>query len=268
MLIAVVAIFGVCYLPVHLLNILRYARARVMFGQGAIQFALIAHWLCYFNSAVNPVIYNFMSEKFRKAFKRTFSCAGDARQPPAFHAAADSPTKLLQQWRSYRSSSSWRARAAAVARELAGRTVDENDCADATPTRTAARRAAPPTRNRSRCRRSATGRDVTSSPSCDVIGRRRSDAGQNVAVTLERRQQFETVLLQDLTSHTAGHWDYIPCCCRRRRRRCRRCSIDSSAFSSINYVLLEIVPRSSPTSHARKGQLASVVQLLRHFALT
>lgn len=25
--------------------------------------ALISHWLCYFNSAINPVIYNFMSGK-------------------------------------------------------------------------------------------------------------------------------------------------------------------------------------------------------------
>ncbi|XP_018576543.1 uncharacterized protein LOC108915074, partial [Anoplophora glabripennis] len=38
-------------------------------------FSLISHWLCYANSAVNPIIYNFMSGKFRKEFRRAFdSC--------------------------------------------------------------------------------------------------------------------------------------------------------------------------------------------------
>ncbi|XP_059145001.1 orexin/Hypocretin receptor type 1-like [Physella acuta] len=30
---------------------------------------MFSHWLCYFNSAVNPTIYNFMSCNFRREFR-------------------------------------------------------------------------------------------------------------------------------------------------------------------------------------------------------
>ncbi|KAH0945928.1 hypothetical protein HN011_007565 [Eciton burchellii] len=74
MLVAVVLTFAVCFFPVHLLSILRSIMA-LPSNQWTIAVSLIAHWLCYFNSAVNPVIYNFMSGKFRKEFKRTFRCS-------------------------------------------------------------------------------------------------------------------------------------------------------------------------------------------------
>ncbi|XP_012060050.1 PREDICTED: orexin receptor type 1-like [Atta cephalotes] len=74
MLVAVVITFAICFFPVHLLSILRCTMA-LPSNQWTIAISLIAHWLCYFNSAVNPVIYNFMSGKFRKEFKRTFRCS-------------------------------------------------------------------------------------------------------------------------------------------------------------------------------------------------
>ncbi|KYM82895.1 Orexin receptor type 2 [Atta colombica] len=107
MLVAVVITFSICFFPVHLLSILRTKKDGVPpsavpacgsdklpltksitpqiwksrctmalpSNQWTIAISLIAHWLCYFNSAVNPVIYNFMSGKFRKEFKRTFRCS-------------------------------------------------------------------------------------------------------------------------------------------------------------------------------------------------
>ncbi|KAL6259922.1 hypothetical protein P5V15_009832 [Pogonomyrmex californicus] len=74
MLVAVVITFAICFFPVHLLSILRCTMT-LPSNQWTIAISLIAHWLCYFNSAVNPVIYNFMSGKFRKEFKRTFRCS-------------------------------------------------------------------------------------------------------------------------------------------------------------------------------------------------
>ncbi|XP_018019082.1 somatostatin receptor type 1 [Hyalella azteca] len=38
----------------------------------------VSHLLCYANSAVNPIIYNFMSDKFRREFHRVLSCSGSA----------------------------------------------------------------------------------------------------------------------------------------------------------------------------------------------
>lgn len=73
MLIAVVVMFGICFLPVHLLNILRYAEVG-MSDNVALAFALIAHCLCNLNSAINPVIYYLMSEKFKRGFLDVLEC--------------------------------------------------------------------------------------------------------------------------------------------------------------------------------------------------
>nr|QRN45465.1 allatotropin receptor [Carausius morosus] len=93
MLVAVVIMFAVCYFPVHLLNILRYT---VNIPQTDVTTAIssLSHWLCYANSAVNPVIYNFMSGKFRREFKRTIlQCASTSSVRHSYRAtmASDYP---------------------------------------------------------------------------------------------------------------------------------------------------------------------------------
>ncbi|XP_059140533.1 orexin receptor type 2-like [Physella acuta] len=81
MLIAIVVMFALCYLPVHLMSLLRYFnvvysgnKSDAQIADSLIAQSLVNHWLPYFNSALNPVIYNFMSAKFRKEFKAACYC--------------------------------------------------------------------------------------------------------------------------------------------------------------------------------------------------
>ncbi|XP_075985380.1 orexin/Hypocretin receptor type 1-like isoform X2 [Anticarsia gemmatalis] len=84
MLVAVVVMFAVCYFPVHLLSVLRVAYD-VRQSEVMTCIALISHVMCYANSAVNPLIYNFMSGKFRREFHRSyfkcFCCCHSAPTP-------------------------------------------------------------------------------------------------------------------------------------------------------------------------------------------
>ncbi|XP_076081371.1 orexin receptor type 2-like [Mytilus galloprovincialis] len=76
MLISVVVAFAVCYFPVHLLNILRYAGVHKSIPENGFRaYNYIAHWLPYLNSSTNPIIYNFMSAKFRKEFFLACRCS-------------------------------------------------------------------------------------------------------------------------------------------------------------------------------------------------
>ncbi|KAG2460887.1 orexin receptor type 1-like [Polypterus senegalus] len=77
MLIVVLLVFSLCYLPISILNILKR-----VFGyfentndrEAIYAWFTFSHWLVYANSAANPIIYNFLSGKFREEFKTAFSC--------------------------------------------------------------------------------------------------------------------------------------------------------------------------------------------------
>ncbi|XP_052818218.1 orexin/Hypocretin receptor type 1-like [Mya arenaria] len=68
MLGAIVTVFALCFLPNHTLNILRYTK-QLKAVPNLRMIALISHWCMFFNSCINPIIYNFMSDKFRSEFR-------------------------------------------------------------------------------------------------------------------------------------------------------------------------------------------------------
>ncbi|XP_078584072.1 G-protein coupled receptor 54-like [Branchiostoma floridae x Branchiostoma japonicum] len=86
MVVAVVVIFTICWAPNHIINLWvllddNFPETWVMFGV-----KVAALCLSYANSSINPIIYAFMGENFRKRFKKAF--------PKVFHANRVMPLAL------------------------------------------------------------------------------------------------------------------------------------------------------------------------------
>ncbi|XP_051791679.1 galanin receptor type 1 [Erpetoichthys calabaricus] len=76
----VVVVFCISWLPHHIVYLW------VEFGsfplnQASFVFRIAAHCLSYSNSSVNPIIYAFLSENFRKAYKQVFKCQISSEYP-------------------------------------------------------------------------------------------------------------------------------------------------------------------------------------------
>uniref|UniRef100_A0A673FS38 Hypocretin (orexin) receptor 2 n=1 Tax=Sinocyclocheilus rhinocerous TaxID=307959 RepID=A0A673FS38_9TELE len=91
MLMVVLFVFALCYLPISVLNIMKRKAFTFNKNKGNIwkpsfiiclsvlylffyAWFTFSHWLIYANSAANPIIYNFLSGKFREEFKAAFIC--------------------------------------------------------------------------------------------------------------------------------------------------------------------------------------------------
>ncbi|XP_062327311.1 galanin receptor type 1b isoform X2 [Osmerus eperlanus] len=69
----VVTAFLICWMPHHIIAMW------VEFGifplnDASFAFRIISHCLAYGNSCVNPILYAFLSENFRKACRQVFTC--------------------------------------------------------------------------------------------------------------------------------------------------------------------------------------------------
>ncbi|XP_030622351.1 galanin receptor type 1b [Chanos chanos] len=77
----VVAAFLICWMPHHIIAMW------VEFGvfplnEASFVFRIVAHCLAYGNSCVNPILYAFLSENFRKACRQVFTCPFFYPPPP------------------------------------------------------------------------------------------------------------------------------------------------------------------------------------------
>ncbi len=71
MLAVVVGMFAILWMPYRLLVVYNsFAKKRYQ----DYWYMLFCRVMVYMNSAINPILYNAMSVKFRRAFKRLLSC--------------------------------------------------------------------------------------------------------------------------------------------------------------------------------------------------
>lgn len=73
MVVVVVMIFALCWLPIQILFVLIYF-ANVSGSHTLVLLQVVANCLAYMNSCVNPFLYAFLSENFRKSFCKVLSC--------------------------------------------------------------------------------------------------------------------------------------------------------------------------------------------------
>ncbi|XP_072177995.1 cholecystokinin receptor type A-like [Diadema setosum] len=79
MLVNVVAIFFVCWTPIRIFNLWGILASTEEYNRltkrQILDIIVVFRVLVYLNSAINPVLYNLISTKFRAAFKSVLSCA-------------------------------------------------------------------------------------------------------------------------------------------------------------------------------------------------
>lgn len=83
MLIMVAVLFMVLWLPLWTLMLLTdYQELDVQQIDFLSSYVFpVAHWLAFFNSAINPIIYGFFNENFQRGFQAAISCRGYTSSP-------------------------------------------------------------------------------------------------------------------------------------------------------------------------------------------
>ncbi|XP_051161878.1 neuropeptides capa receptor-like [Leptopilina boulardi] len=78
MLSAVVVLFFICWAPFHTQRLFYIYGANADYYPDLNEFLYIfSGFLYYISTTINPILYNLMSSRYRKAFKETLCCKGD-----------------------------------------------------------------------------------------------------------------------------------------------------------------------------------------------
>lgn len=73
MVVVVVATFAICWFPIQIILVLK-SLDRYEITTFGVMIQIISHVLAYMNSCVNPILYAYLSENFRKAFRKMIYC--------------------------------------------------------------------------------------------------------------------------------------------------------------------------------------------------
>ena len=74
MFVVIISVFGVCWLPYHVYFLYSYHQPTIMTLPYIKHVYLGFYWLAMANCAVNPVIYYWMGNRFRKYFNQLLLC--------------------------------------------------------------------------------------------------------------------------------------------------------------------------------------------------
>ncbi|PSN53994.1 Allatostatin-A receptor [Blattella germanica] len=89
MVVVVVVIFAVCWFPIQLILVLKSVD-KYEITNTSVMIQIISHVLAYMNSCVNPILYAFLSDHFRKAFRKVINCGNvpNAQNVPRYQRAS------------------------------------------------------------------------------------------------------------------------------------------------------------------------------------